>query len=62
MLFFANKRGEWAEIWSGSFYDMAVNRVSIPRTVSFEGLESDFGKDLMINGSSGIYSEHEKRN
>jgi hypothetical protein len=26
ILFFAKKRGEWAEIWDGSFYDMAVNR------------------------------------
>ena len=24
LLFFAEKRGEWAEIWHGSFYDMAV--------------------------------------
>lgn len=31
MLFFANKRGEWAEVWDGSFYDMAVNRASIQR-------------------------------
>lgn len=38
LLFFAEKRGEWAEIWHGSFYDMAVNRASIPRSVSFEGL------------------------
>lgn len=40
LLFFAKKRGEWAEVWHGSFYDMAVNRASIPRRVSFEGLES----------------------
>lgn len=35
MLFFANKRGEWAVIWDGSFYDMAVNRASINRRISF---------------------------
>lgn len=28
---------------------MAVNRASIPRTVSFDGLEEDYGKDLIIN-------------
>ncbi len=28
---------------------MAVNRASIPRSVSFDGLESDFGRDLLIN-------------
>ena len=38
ILFFAEKRGEWAEIWHGSFYDMAVNRASIPRQVSFESM------------------------
>lgn len=51
MLFFANKRGEWAEIWDGSFYDMAVNRASIQRSVCFEGLEEEFGKDLIVNAS-----------
>jgi hypothetical protein len=38
LIFFANKRGEWAEVWHGSFYDMAVNRASIPRSVSFDGI------------------------
>ena len=52
MLFFANKRGEWAEIWHGSFYDMAVNRASIPRKVSFEQIEKDFGESLFINKGS----------
>ena len=52
MLFFANKRGEWAEIWHGSFYDMAVNRASIPREVSFDSIRRSFGEDLLINKGS----------
>lgn len=60
MLFFANKRGEWAEVWHGSFYDMAVNRASIPRSVSFEGLEYEFGKDLMINSGENTSSFSQK--
>ena len=51
MLFFANKRGEWAEIWDGSFYERAVKRESIKRSVCFEGLEEEFGKDLIVNAS-----------
>lgn len=57
VLFFANKRGEWAELWHGSFFDMAVNRVSIERSVSFSGLESDFGRDLMINSQASYDRE-----
>ena len=52
MLFFANKRGEWAEVWHGSFYDMAVNRASIPREVRFSDMERSFGEDLLINKAS----------
>jgi hypothetical protein len=58
LVFFANKRGEWAEIWHGSFYDMAVNRASIPRSVSFDGLESDFGRDLLINSGESSDSDN----
>lgn len=52
MLFFANKRGEWAEIWHGSFYDIAVNRASIVRSVDFEEIEKNFGKNLLLNSHS----------
>jgi hypothetical protein len=32
LLLCASKRGEWAIVWHGSFYDMAVNRVSIRKS------------------------------
>ena len=54
MLFFANKRGEWAEIWHGSFYDIAVNRGSISRSVNFEEVEENFGRGLMVNTNSDV--------
>lgn len=31
MLFFSSKRGEWAEIWHGSFHDIAIDRKSVKR-------------------------------
>lgn len=31
MLLFASKRGEWAEIWHGSFHDLAIDRKSVTR-------------------------------
>jgi hypothetical protein len=31
MLLSASKRGEWAEIWHGSFHDIAVDRKSVKR-------------------------------
>lgn len=38
---------------------MAVNRASIPRSISFEGLESEFGKDLMINSGESLEGQKE---
>lgn len=34
VLMFASKRGEWAELWHGSFHDIAVDRKSIKRDSS----------------------------
>lgn len=51
ILFFAKKRGEWAEIWDGSFYDMAVNRQQIRKSINFEDISMKFGADLIINSS-----------
>lgn len=31
LLLLASKRGEWAELWHGSFHDMAVDRKSIKK-------------------------------
>lgn len=31
ILLLASKRGEWAELWHGSFHDIAVDRKSIKR-------------------------------
>lgn len=31
MLLFTSKRGEWAEIWHGSFHDLAIDRKSVTR-------------------------------
>ncbi len=31
ILLMSSKRGEWAELWHGSFHDMAVDRKSIKR-------------------------------
>ena len=32
VLMFASKRGEWGEIWHGSFHDIAVDRKSINKS------------------------------
>jgi hypothetical protein len=34
MLLAASKRGEWAEIWHGSFHDIAVDRKSVKKESS----------------------------
>lgn len=31
MMLASSKRGEWAEIWHGSFHDIAVDRKSVKR-------------------------------
>ena len=31
LMLLASKRGEWAELWHGSFHDMAVDRKSIKK-------------------------------
>jgi hypothetical protein len=31
ILLIASKRGEWAEVWHGSFHDIAVDRKSIKK-------------------------------
>jgi hypothetical protein len=52
MLLFASKRGEWAIIWHGSFYDIAVNRASIKKNQnSFSALEENFGDGLILNST-----------
>lgn len=41
MLLFASKRGEWAEVWHGSFHDIAVDRRSVKReTMNIDDDES----------------------
>jgi hypothetical protein len=53
MLAFAEKRGEWAAVWHGSFYDMAVNRTSIRKSdkESVSLISEKFGDGLMFNGT-----------
>jgi len=52
MLLFSSKRGEWAIIWHGSFFDVAVNRASIRKNAkSFNSLEDHFGDGLILNST-----------
>ena len=50
ILLFCAKRGEWAELWHGSFHDIAVDRKSIRRESDFdeEDLDSHL-ESLKIN-------------
>ena len=44
ILLFAAKRGEWAEVWHGSFHDIAVDRKSIKRESLLD--EEDLDRNL----------------
>lgn len=45
MLLAASKRGEWAEIWHGSFHDIAVDRKSVKKDSS-ELNEEEINRNL----------------
>lgn len=55
ILLMSSKRGEWAELWHGSFHDMAVDRKSIKREadslLDYDELDRSL-EQLKMNNSS----------
>lgn len=52
ILLFAGKRGEWPELWHGSFHDIAVDRKIIRRESGFDEGELDRYLDKLRTNTS----------
>jgi hypothetical protein len=54
ILLLAAKRGEWAELWHGSFHDIAVDRKSIRRESDFDEEQLDRNLDRLRMSPSSL--------